>query len=391
MVMWPVGVLAALVAAIVVAEFAARWALWRGGRYLVNLPGTRTVLNLEPAVSPHLESPVRIEVNAFGERGSELPAGAGDVLRVAVVGGSAAYCYLVDQPHSWPQKMGTCLASLGAATRLGRSRVHVGNLSEAELSSGGARLIVERALPNCAGLDAVVLMIGISDMLRWLRYGAPDRLPAQTAAEVFAVQPEGPYSWRPRASALAEVGRRIRHRWTLWRQPVVHRKKVGTSVINSRMRKRNATRVIVDVPDPASMLAEYRANLAGIIEALVARQLAVVVLGQPHYDSTGCSDFVASQFWNGGIGDPSKEPVTVFYSNGVLDELSRQVNIVTREVAERAGVPYVHLDAIVPSDLKYYYDQFHFTPAGSDIVARAAAEALGRALARPAPAPAAGR
>lgn len=391
MVMWLTGVVAASVAAVAVAEFAARWALRRGGRYLVNLPGTRTVLDLEPAVSPHLESPVRIEMNALGERGSELGAEASDALRVAVVGGSAAYCYLVDQPHSWPQRMGTCLESMGAAARLGRSRVHVGNLSEAELSSGGARLIVDRLVATYAGLDAVVLMIGISDMLRWLRYGASDRLPAQTAADVFAVQPEGPYSWRPRASALTEIGRRIRHRWTLWRQPVVHRKKVGTSVINSRMRKRNAARIITDVPDPAGMLAEYQANLAGIVEALVARQLAVVVLGQSHYDSTGCSDHVASQFWNGGIGDPSKEPVTVFYSNGVLDELSRRVTGVTREVADQFGVPYVHLDAIVPSDLKYYYDQFHFTPAGSDIVARAAAEALGRALARPTPVPAAGR
>jgi lysophospholipase L1-like esterase len=386
MVMWLTGVAAAFVAAVVVAEFSARWAIRRGGRYLVNLPGTRSVLDLEPAVSPHLESPVRIEMNALGERGSELPDGAGGTLRVAVVGGSAAYCYLVDQPASWPQRMGVCLEQMGVPANLGRSRVHVGNLSEAELSSGGARLIVDRVLARCAGLDAVVLMIGISDVLRWLRYGAPDRLPAQTAADVFALQPEGPYSWRPRASALAEIGRRLRHRWTLWRQPVVHRRKVGTSVINSRARKRNAARVITDVPDPAGVLAEYRANLAGIVETLVAKHVAVVVLGQPHYDSTGCSDHVASQFWNGGVGDPSEAPVTVFYSNGVLDELSRRVTVVTREVAQQLGVSYVHLDAIVPSDLKYYYDQFHFTPAGSDIVARAAAEALGRALAGHAPA-----
>jgi hypothetical protein len=217
-------------------------------------------------------------------------------------------------------------------------------------------------------------------MLRWLRYGAPEHLPLQTAADVFAVHPEGPFSWRPKSTALAEAARRGRERWRRWRTPVVYRQKVGTSVMNSRLRKRNATTVIREVPDSAGMLAEFRENLAGIIEALRAKGVVVVVLGQPHYDSTGCTDEVSSQFWNGGIGDPAKGPVTTFYSDGVLDELSKQVNETARAVAAGTGVPYVHLDAIVPSDLRHYYDQFHFTPAGADAVARAAAAALTKEL-----------
>jgi lysophospholipase L1-like esterase len=150
--------------------------------------------------------------------------------------------------------------------------------------------------------------------------------------------------------------------------------------MNSRLRKRNATTVIREAPLATGMLAEFRENLAGIVEALRARGVVVVVLGQPHYDSTGCTEEVSSQFWNGGIGDPAKGPVTAFYSDGVLDELSRQVNEAARTVAAGLGVPYVHLDAIVPSDLRHYYDQFHFTAAGSDAVARAAAEVLAKAL-----------
>jgi len=64
----------------------------------------------------------------------------------------------------------------------------------------------------------------------------------------------------------------------------------------------------------------------------------------------------------------------------VLDELSKQVNETARAVAAGIGVPYVHLDAIVPSDLRHYYDQFHFTAAGCNAVARAAAAALAKEL-----------
>jgi lysophospholipase L1-like esterase len=382
MVMWLAFRIAAAVLAVVALECAARLVIRLRGRYFVNLPGTKTVLELEPSVSRYLESPVRIEINALGERGGEFETGEAGVLRVAVIGGSAAYCYLIDQPASWPQRMGSYLDDMGVPADLGRSRVHVGNLSQAELSSGGARLIVDRVLSTYRGLDAVVLMIGISDMLRWLRYGAPSRLPAQTASDVFAIHPEGPYSWRPKTTALAELGRRARDRWKRWRRPVIYRQKVATSVINSRMRKRDAKTVIAEVPDPTTMLAELRIGLTGIVEALLARGVRVVILGQPHYDSTGCGDEVASQFWNGGVGDPAKGPVTVYYSDGVLDELSRRVAVEARAVAEQLGVAYVHLDAIVPSDLKHYYDQFHFTPAGADVVARAAAESLAGVLRR---------
>ena len=378
--MWLAGACGAAVVAGVAAELAARFIIRKGDRYLVNLPSTRTVLDLEPAVSAHLEPRVRIEMNALGERGDELGADPSDTLRVIVVGGSAAYCYMVDQPSSWPQKMGTYLQQMGAAAARGRSRVHVGSISQAELSTAGARRIVDKVVAKYAPLDAVVLMIGISDMLRWLRYGAPEHLPAQTAADVFAIHPEGPFSWRPKSTALAEAARRGRERWRRWRTPVVHRRKVGASTMNSRLRKQHAKTIINDVPDAAPMLASFRTHLTGIVEALRARGVIVVVLGQPHYDSTGCTAEVSSQFWNGGIGDPAKGPITTFYSDGVLDELSRQVNEAARAVAAGLGVPYVHLDAIVPSDLRHYYDQFHFTAAGSDAVARAAADTLAREL-----------
>jgi lysophospholipase L1-like esterase len=368
------------VAAVAAAELAARLIIRKQGRYLVNTPGTRTVLDLEPAVSPHLEPRVRIEMNSLGERGDEVGGDLSDTLRVIVVGGSATFCYLVDQPSAWPQKTGTYLQQMGAAGARGRSRVHVGNLSQAELSAAGARMIVEKVVAKYASLDAVLLMIGLSDMLRWLRYGAPEHPPTQTAADVFAIHPEGPFAWRPKATALAEAARRGRKRWQRWRTPVVYRQQVGTSVMHSRLRKRNAKRIIREVPDATSMLTEFRENLAGIIGALRARGVVVVVLGQPHYDSTGCTDEVSSQFWNGGIGDPAKGPVTTFYSDGVLDELSKQVNETARAVAAGMGVPYVHLDAIVPSDLRHYYDQFHFTAAGADVVARAAAVALTKEL-----------
>jgi lysophospholipase L1-like esterase len=380
MILWILSACALAAGAVVLAEVFTRVLLRRKDHYFVNRPHMKTVLELEPCVSAHLEPRVRIEMNSRGERGAEIEGDGRDTLRVAVVGGSAAYCYMVDQPTSWPEKMASYLREQGVERRLGKTRIHVGNISQAELSSGGARSIVDHVLAKDAGLSAAVLMIGISDMLRWLRLGAPERLPPQTAADVFAIHPEGPYSWRPSATALAEVARRVRDRLELRQTPVIHRENVGKGVKASRLKKQNATTVITEVPNAVSMLAEYRRNLSAIVESLLRRRLVVVVLGQPHFDSAACSDVERSQFWNGGVGDPAKGPITTYYADSVLDELSRRVNATTQSVAAELSVPYVDLDRMVPNDLVHYYDQFHFTPAGADVVARAAADELAEAL-----------
>ena len=380
MVTWVAGACAAGAAAVAVAELAARLIIRKRGRYFVNLPSTKTVLDLEPSVSEHLEPRVRIEINSRGERGCELVSDPSETLCVAVVGGSASYCYLTDQPSSWPEKMATYLRERNVGALMGRSCIHVGNLSQSELTSAGAKLIVDHILTKRAALDAVIVVIGMSDMARWLRYGAPERLPTQTADEVFAVHPEGPFSWRPKSTALAEAARRGRERWRCWRTPTTYRKNVGNSVLASRLRRRNALKVIHDVPDPMPMLTEYRRNLSAIIQTLLARNVVVLVLGQPLFGSSGRSEFELSHVWNGGVGDPRTEPITTYYSEGVLDELSRQVNAAAEEVASDLGVAYLDLEPYVPDDLAHYYDQLHFTPAGADAVARAAAEALAKAL-----------
>ena len=128
------------------------------------------------------------------------------------------------------------------------------------------------------------------------------------------------------------------------------------------------------------MLAEYRSNMMFIVNALLRRDIWVVVLGQPHFESRGCSALDSSHFWNGGIGEPGSGRVTDFFSDGVLDELALQVNAAAKSVADELGVAYLDLDRFVPSNLQHYYDQFHFTPAGADAVGKAVAAFLSKEL-----------
>jgi lysophospholipase L1-like esterase len=371
-------VLAAIV--VVCAEYATRSIVRLRRRYLVHFPGERMLFEVDPRLSSHMEPRVRYETNADGARGAEPPPSGPGTLRIAVIGGSATECYLLDQPTSWPERMAAHLAAAEASSAAGRRAVHVANLGRSEMTTAAAAMVIEHALARHQAPDVVILMVGISDMLRWLKLGTPEQIPQQTASDIFDIHPEGPFSWRPRSMALAHLARRAMRRWRRWREPVRRRTMVGASIVASRARKQNATTILTEIPDAAPMLAAYRRNLTAVLKTLLSRPCRVIFTGQPHFASGRCTAFEQSHFWNGGVGDPMHGPVSTFYSDGVLDALAEQVNATAQEIAAGLGVAYVDLDPVVPSDLEHYYDQFHFTPAGSDKVARAVADEVARQL-----------
>src|ERR1043165_11321 len=160
------------------AELIARSWIRRRTPYRVWPPGMRLELRQHPDVAPEIEPRVRFEINSDGERGAEAPRGD-DVFRILIAGGSAAECYALDQPTSWPGVLQRLLNEDDALRALGARRVHVGNIARAGVSSPELDLIFDRVLPNYERLDLLIVMVGASTVYHWLEDGAPlDRPPA---------------------------------------------------------------------------------------------------------------------------------------------------------------------------------------------------------------------
>jgi hypothetical protein len=84
----------------------------------------------------------------------------------------------------------------------------------------------DRILPRYERLDAIVLMVGASDLVHWLEKGTParidrDELPLDS---IFSQHPEGPFGWSRSTLALRRVAAACRRR--VWR-PVVRRRNAG--------------------------------------------------------------------------------------------------------------------------------------------------------------------
>ena len=365
----PCGLL--LVAA--AAEFTARWWIHRRSRYYVLPPGLRLRLEPDPGVLPQLEPVVRFEVNSEGERGDELPRSAAALCRILVAGGSQPEGYLLDQDTTWPGALHRLLQQPEHLRSLKAKHVHVGNIARSGVGSEALDLILERVLPRYPRLDAIIILVGASDLLRWLELGAPPCAPPPVkASEVFRCHPELKFGWTPKQGALVELLLRLRQRWL--RPEQVHQRTCKW-IGKARAMRARAKEVRTATPDPAPMLAHFERHFRSAIDKAKARADRVIVVRQPWF-AKHCTPEEAALMWHGGVGQAWQEEVTSFYSLDVLSALMAELDSSAARVAHDLHVEQLDLMPIIAPNAKNYYDFFHATPTGARTIAAAVASVV---------------
>lgn len=371
--------LAVLPLAALAAELAARWWLRHRSAYYVFPPGLRIRMQPDPRISASIEPIVRFEVNRDGERGDEVPRAADPLYRILVAGGSQPEGYVLDQHTSWPGALHRLLQRPEHLARLGVATAHVGSIARSGVGSEALDLILERTLPRYPRLQAIVILVGASDLLRWLEEGAPASPAARPrTGEIFRCHPEVGFGWSPGALALGEIVRRLRRRWL---RPVDVQAGSCTWIARARTMRARATEIRTAMPDPAPMLEHFERCLRSALVRARAHADRVLVVQQPWFDKDLTAE-EAAQMWHGAIGQAWRENVTTFYSNEVLGRLMALVNARAVQVADELGIEHLDLMPVLEPSLEMYYDFFHATPAG----ARTAAVAVAAALLREPPA-----
>jgi len=378
---WLVVVLATV--ALAVVELSARaWIRFRRA-YYVCLPNQRLRLHLDRDTLPELDPIARFDVNSDGERGGEVPrARRGETLyRVLVAGGSQPEGYLLDQDVNWPGALEQLLSSDAEyRAALGATHVHVGSVARSGVGSEALDLILSRVLPRYPRLSAIVILVGASDVLRWLEAGAPNAPSALVpSGELFRCHPEGPFGWTPRTLALTELARRIHRR--LRRPERVHAQ-AGRWLRKARAMRGQAKIVRAAMPNPGAMLVHFETHLRRAIRRAQSHADRVIVVRQSWFSKDSLTPEELAHMWHGGAGQAWRDEVTTYYSIDVTARLMEMMDAATARVAETLGVETVDLPSLLEPNLTTYYDYFHLTPYGAKCVASAVARTL--AHARPA-------
>jgi lysophospholipase L1-like esterase len=362
----------ALCGVALVAELCARWWVRHRGGYYVFPPGWRLRLQPDRETFPGLERETRFDINSDGERGDEVPRGPG-VYRVLVIGGSQPEGYLLDQHTNWPGALQQLLQKPKPLARLASRHVHVGSIARSGTGSEGLALILPRVLPRYPRLQMIVILVGASDMLRWLEEGAPPSPPtAFETADVFRCHPELAFGWTPGRLALLELSRRLRHRWL---RPVERHDRAGSWVGRARAMRASARIVRTSTPDPEPMLDHFDHHFKKVLEAARAHAERVLVVRQPWFDRP-CTREEAALMWHGGAGRAWREEVTDFYSHEVLSTLMGLLDARAARLARQLEVEQLDVRPFLEPGVETYYDFFHATPVGARIVATAVAATI---------------
>ncbi|MFL6280855.1 MAG: hypothetical protein ACJ731_12135, partial [Vicinamibacterales bacterium] len=265
-----------------VVELAVRWWINHRAQYFVLPPGLRLRLEPDPDILPQLERFVRFDVNAEGERGDDVPRGGERLFRVLVAGGSQPEGYLLDQDTAWPGALQRLLERPEHLQTLGADCVHVGNISRSGVGSQALDLIFDRVLPRDPRLQAIIILVGASDVLQWLEAGAPaEARPAPRTSDIFRSHPEVSFGWRPHQTAILEMLRRLRQRWL---RPAQTHARACRWIGRARQMRAQATEIRTEMPDPTPMLAQFDRYLRSAIRKARAHADRVIVVRQPWFD-----------------------------------------------------------------------------------------------------------
>jgi hypothetical protein len=369
---WVVGSCLALLLLAVAGELAARWWIRHENRYDVFPPGLRLRVYPDREVFPRLDPEARFEVNNDGERGDEVPRSSQGLYRVLVGGGSQPEGFFLDQDTAWPGALQRLLERPEYLARLRASKAHVGSIARSGVGSEALDLIFERSLPRYPRLQLIIILVGVTDVLRWLEQGTPEVLEPVRTADVFRCHPEGPFRWKRKELAAVELLLRARRRWI---RPVSVYKRAGRWLGDARTMRARAKTILTTMPAPAPMLDHFELHFRRLLRTAQAHADRVLVVRQPWIDKS-LSPEEAAAMWHGGVGQAWREEVTTYYSFEVFCNLMSLLDARAAVVANVLGVEQLDLMPTLDQSLVTYYDAFHLTPTGAKAVAGTVAAAV---------------
>lgn len=364
--------IALAVAGVIIELMVRRWL--RAGRYFVRRPRAGIRFSPDQTLFAGIEKEIVFGVNEYGERGNPVPK-TGNLFRVLIAGGSSVECWFSDQSTNWGAVLEKRLSTPENLGVFGADAVHVGNVGRSGVDVGSLRAILGKILPNYPRLDAIVLMVGASDAVRWMEIGGPPDRPVQmlTTAEAFDQNPERPFVWSVRQSGLAEVIRRFEP-WL--RRGPKNARGGGTWLHRARKMRGEATTLRHDPGDSRIVLEVYDRNFRELVALCKAKAPRVIIARQPWFQKDAFTPEEQALFWHGGVGKAFKATVSEFYSDAALFKLMGEIDAQSARVAEEMGVDQIDVRNGIEMSAQNFYDHFHFTPAGCGAVGELVAQAM---------------
>jgi len=366
----------ACLATLALAEAALRIAVPGVDRHYVLVPGYQRSQTPRPEYIAGVSGVSRYEISAAGVRGSEMSDA--DDYRILAIGGSTTQNTYLDDTETWTLAFADMLN-----TSPGGFRVWSGDIGRSGHTARSHLLQLRHVVRELEDIDAVVMLVGVNDLTVALRAGehyerpAPLSDPVALAAqmqEAFLRVPGGLHEQaRVRAGANAPPykGLALYQLLSLSREALARSRSgtevdvIGATVERWRNNRRATTAFIETLPDLDEPLDEYLDLLNAIVSEAALLNVRLIFMTQPTLWSSQNTAAEEDLLWLGGIGDFQGSPGSPYYTSRALFEAMNAWNDVTLDVCAASEAECIDIAAAVPRDTTMFYDDVHFTEAGS--------------------------
>jgi lysophospholipase L1-like esterase len=354
----------------------------RGTPYRVLPANVRAEFHPATEVMPGIEGTSVYSTNADGIRGRRYRPGGR--LNLLAVGGSTTECLYLDDGEAWPALLEEKLTAA-----LDRD-VWVGNVGVSGFGAAEHVLAARHYVPQLR-LDAVLVLLGLNDLLPVLRKGDRYR-PESEDPDDYRYFLDRSFHQRPLVDpeiqrpfpdnlALWNLGRRGYWRLRRWWKSQLEDGALLVEDVDgeayTRRRELRAGLPPVDgLPDLGPGLERFERNLAEMIARIRATGARPVLITQPMVWHAGISPEAERLLWSAFLGDNDSPEGR--YRVADLERAMATFNDATLEACRRADLPCVDLASAMarPERESWYYDDAHYNERGAEVVARILARAL---------------
>ncbi len=343
--------------------------LYLPAQYYIWPPNFRRTFQPEPGVIHGVSFPAQLTINAFGFRGD--PMSHDEQYRLITVGASTTICVYLDDSKAWPFLVQQRLNDV-----LGPKAVWVGNAGRPGHSMPLHVLQVEKLLEQYPEVDAVVLLIGIAEVLIDLAATIDPspvfkRDPNAALRRAFSVYPdwdaESPWYLRNVIGRAARL--RNWHPLPLQRDGVFAMDEKAEFVTINRAFRASAASFRRKVPDLSSELSRYVRHINAIVDHAERADRRVIFLTQPTLWKPGMTEEESALLWGGGTNFFRAGLGKEYYSAEVLAQAMTLYNNALAEVCQKRGAECVDMARALPKTASVFYDDAHFTELGAALVA----------------------
>lgn len=352
------ALLVLLLLVVVAAELLCR--LWaRNRRFAVYRPNERWSIRPAKGLSDLLPEQSEVLCNEDGDRGSPVPAAAGDrgPLRVLMCGGSAGECLFLSNADTLAGQLETKLAEAVPAG------AHVGSICRSGYNTKAVLRTLEATFPRNPKVDVIVAIMGAGDVFAWVHWdGAASSVATPADPRLFRVYPKSDFGWHPKRMALLEAVRSfdasVLRRWT--KRTAVGRKQASLLPARHKMQPELG---LADLPDPAPLWKSLDEGCRELIEFGRKHGAEVVVVPQIWLSTEGQPE-ARKLYWQGVIEGGPRTGQAV--SHDAIFHLMGEANRILEKATREAGGHLLPLGESFQPVVGELYDELHFTASGCE-------------------------